>query len=379
MKRHQLIYKLIRPLVILFMKLRFGYTYEKAPKIDGNYIVISNHTTDYDMCILASSFSEQMYFVASEHVARMGFLYRILEYAFAPIMRPKGSSAAGAVMAMVRKARQGHNICLFAEGVRSWDGVTCPLPPATGRLVKTTGLSLVTYKIEGGYFASPMWSGASARRGRLHGRVVNVYSAEQLHDMKANQVQALIEQDLYEDAYARQLEAPIAYRCKHPAKNLENLMFVCPECGALDSFVSDSHTVRCTSCDLTIKYDLYGMLHGGPFRTLTEFAQWQDQQVDEHLTQSIGYTAPNATLTRINDHTVEFVCEGPMTLTADSLICGEYCFPLPSVSDLAMRNQRPIVFTVGHDYYEVIPDKGSNALKFMLYYQKCKKRTSVKR
>ena len=41
-------YKLLRPLVILLLKCVFGYTYETAKHLPANYIVLSNHATDFD-------------------------------------------------------------------------------------------------------------------------------------------------------------------------------------------------------------------------------------------------------------------------------------------------------------------------------------------
>ena len=80
-KRHIFFYNLLRPLVIAFLKLRFGYRYKLAENLPDNYIVISNHTTDYDMLFVASSFKRQMYFVGSEHIARWGFFSKFLKYA----------------------------------------------------------------------------------------------------------------------------------------------------------------------------------------------------------------------------------------------------------------------------------------------------------
>ena len=61
--------------------------------------------------------------------------------------------------------------------------------------------------------------------------------------------------------------------------------------------------------------------------------------------------------------------EGPLSMSADRLICGDVEFPLSEISDLAMHGKRAIVFTVHKDYYELIPASDSNALKFMLLYK----------
>jgi DNA-directed RNA polymerase specialized sigma subunit len=72
---------------------------------------------------------------------------------------------------------------MFAEGTRTWDGVTCPILPSTAKMVKSAGCGLVTYKLIGGYFTSPRWGGASIRRGMLHGAPVKVYTPETLQTM----------------------------------------------------------------------------------------------------------------------------------------------------------------------------------------------------
>lgn len=43
---------------------------ENAEGLPENYIVLSNHVTDYDPLLVGVSFPGQMYFVASEHITR---------------------------------------------------------------------------------------------------------------------------------------------------------------------------------------------------------------------------------------------------------------------------------------------------------------------
>lgn len=378
-RKHVLFYSILRPLVILFTKLRFGYTYEKVENLPKNYIVMSNHATDYDMLLVAASFPKQMYFVASEHVTRMGLLSKLVKYAFDPIIRPKGASAAATVMEMVRKARKGDNVCLFAEGVRTWDGVTCEIVPSTGRLVKTAGCGLVTYKITGGYFSSPMWSGASVRKGYLHGAPVKVYTPEQLQQMTAAEVQQAIETDLYEDAYARQLEKPMRYKSKAPAKGLENLLYICPKCGAYDCFSAQGDTVSCKDCGFTFRYNEYGMLENAPFDTLYAFSRWQKEQLAADVREGSVYSASNGVLSCLENHEETFIAEGTVQMSAETLRCGEWEMPMRKITDLAMHGQRAIVFTADKRYYELIPAKGSNALKFFLYYNLVKAEQNSKR
>ena len=136
-KRHLFFYQLLRPLVIVFLRLKFGYTYTLAKDLPDTYMVLSNHTTDYDPLFVCASFPKQMYFVGSEHVARWKILFPILHYCLGPIIRPKGTLASSTVIEMLRKVRSGGSVCLFAEGVRSWDGMPAPILPSTGKMIKS--------------------------------------------------------------------------------------------------------------------------------------------------------------------------------------------------------------------------------------------------
>ena len=148
-KRHRIVWKLLRPVARLLLKCKFNYSSPVyAPK--GPFIVLCNHVTDWDPIFVGAAFKEQMYFVTSEHLLRLGFVSKLIMWLQAPIARQKGGSAAGAVKAMLRAMKEGHNIGLFPEGNRTWDGVTRDFPASTGKLVRSCGGTLVTFRLSGG-------------------------------------------------------------------------------------------------------------------------------------------------------------------------------------------------------------------------------------
>ena len=369
---HKIVYGALRWPVALFLLIKFNYRFSIAKNLPENYIVLSNHTTDFDPLFVALSFPKQMYFVASEHIARWKNAFKFIRFGFDPIMRYKGSVAASTVMEVLRRVRDGNRVCIFAEGVRSWDGRTSPILPATGKMVKSARCGLVTYKITGGYFASPMWSeGNGTRRGAVRGSVVNVYTAEQLAAMSADEVNELIRRDLHEDAYARQLEAPKKFKGKNLAVRLENLLFICPECGAVDSITSDGSNVSCASCSHSFGYDEYGMLSGSRFKTVLELSDWQKSEIAKLIAEGKEFSVPNATLSTVSKHVETPVTSGEARISADAISCGDVSLPIAEITELAMHGQHAVVFSVGKTYYELIA-KESNMLKFHLIYNQHK-------
>ncbi len=375
---HKFVYACLRPALYVFTKIKFDYTYEKAAGLPEKYIVLSNHNTDFDFLFLALSFPRHMYFVASEHIARWGFLSKIIAVLGAPIMRPKGSVAAGTVKDILRKLKEGHNVALFAEGARSWDGRTGPILPSTGKMVKSAKCALVTYKLTGGYFTSPRWSEGGTRRGYLHGAPVRVYTAEELARMTAQEVNDAINADLWEDAYARQATDPKPYRGKVPAEKLENLLFICPKCGSYDTPHSHVDTVTCDSCGLSFRYDQYGMLKGAPFTTVRDLSDWQLAQIKRDAAEGKTYTGPYGTLSTVGYDDSEVLADtGAITLSPHALTCGTTSIPLASISSMDIHGRKGLVFTAESGYYELKPRE--NAMKFLLLYRQYTGKTNETR
>lgn len=376
-RRHRIFYAVLRPFVIAFLFLRFGYRFRTADALPENYIVLSNHNTDYDPLLVGCSFRKYMTYVTSEHVFRWKLAGRLLRYVFAPIARYKGSTAASTVREILRTTRSGGSVCMFAEGDRSWDGVTGPILDSTGRMVKSSRCALVTYRIEGGYFVSPRWS-AFLRRGRLYGAPVNVYSAEQLASMSAEEINGVIRADLHEDAYARQLESPAAYRGKAPAEYLETALFICPECGGLADLYSIGDELRCR-CGFSCRYDEYGMLEGAPFLTVREWTDWQRERTGELLADGgITLAAADTVLSAVSEHTATPVDGGEAVMDAEALTIGKTSFPLAEISSLALYGRSSVVFTT-HDgrYFELKAGPRQNTYKFSVLYGEYKKKAAA--
>lgn len=367
-KRHKIVWNILRAPVGLFIRLKFGYKYEIAKNLPDNYIVLSNHVTDWDPIFVGVSFKRNMYLVGSEHISRWKFAYKFLKWGFEPILRPKGALASGTVMDIIRHCRKGKNVCLFAEGARSWDGVTNPIAPATAKLIKSAKCALVTYKITGGYFVSPMWS-QSLRKGKISGKVQNVYSAEELSSLSAEEIYDIIKNDLYEDAYARQAENPERYKGRNIAEGLEKLLFICPNCGAYETLSSRGDKVLCSKCEKSFKYTEYGMLEGIKQKTVKELSDWQKAEVNNDVITGKEYFTEDVSLSTVKNHIETKLEKGKLSINKDVLKCGVVEIPMEDISDLAMHGQNALVFSVGKDYYEAITPKSTNTLKFMLYYQ----------
>lgn len=369
-KRHQRVYKTLRAPVLPIVYRKFRYTCEKAPEIDGNFLVLSNHNTDVDFFFVSGSFKQHMYFVASEHVYQKGTLSKLLKYYFSPIARVKGVNAASTVMNVMRALRSGDNVCIFAEGNRSYNGETCPILFSTGKLARSSGASLVTYRIEGGYLTTPRWA-YTQRKGRMYGHVVNVYSPEQLHEMTADEINEAIRTDLYEDAFERQAEWKVPYKGERLAEGLEHILFICPKCGKMSTLVTHDDRISC-ECGLDAAYDEYGYFCNAPYRTVLEWDRWQKRCLHELIRtadDSELFSDGNVTLYAIDgEHNVEQLETGRLSMTRNAIILGSHSFPLSEIEGLAIYSRCTIVLTHNGTHYEMKTPERMCAVKYTRAY-----------
>lgn len=374
--RHKVFYWLLRPLVQLFVKLKFGFKFKKVKNKDlpKNYIVISNHVTDYDALFVACSFRKQMYFVASEHITRWKTAYRFLKFVFDPIIRYKASPATSTIMEMLRKVRGGENICIFAEGVRSWTGETHEISYSTAKMIKSAKCGLVTYKISGGYLSSPIWAESGIRKGYIKGEVAHIYTAEDIEKMTTDEVYSAIINDVYENAFATQELLHKKYKGKHLAEGIENLISICENCGAHDSITSKGDMFGCSACGKTYKYNEYGVLEDCRFKNVLEYSAWQLEKIKDDVKSGVSYVAEYSLISKLNlDHSKEEIATGRLEFNNKTLTCGEFKINTKDVTDVAVFGKHGLVLMAGKDYYEILPDRKFSTYKFWQYFKMYKK------
>lgn len=360
-RRQRRAYTTLYPAAKALMKGMLNYSFTLGPKIDGPCLILSNHVTDFDPILVGLSFPEHMYYVAGENVMRMGFLSKIVARYASIIQRVKGTTDAEAALQILRTLRKGRNVCMFAEGSRTFTGETLPIAPATAKLVKMARSTLVTYRLTGGYLTTPRWS-PRRRKGRMMGAPVGVYPPEELKQMSEGEIAALLARDLYENAYETQAKEPVAYRGKALAETLETALYLCPKCHRIDTLHSRGDRFSC-DCGLTMTLDEYGFFQGEdlPFKTPLDWDRWQTGEM-EQLAESLGdeaaFSDEEQTLNRKeDDHSLTPLCTGTMALYRDRLTIGERSFPLKELRGIGLIQRQGMVFSTADGDFAVTASK----------------------
>lgn len=351
-KLHGLLRGLLqRPFEWLFRFRHEDYSLEQPT------LVVCNHVTNFDVILASLCFpGYHLHFVASEHMFRKGLISAFLRYAFDPISRRKGVTGADTAMACLRKLKAGKSVFIFAEGETSWDGRTQEIFPGIGRMARISGARLLTYRLEGGYLSAPRW-GQGIRRGKIQGRIAGIYSPDQLKTMKPEEIDDQICKDLYEDAWQRQMQNPVAYRSNRRAETMEAVLFICPRCEQYSTLKSRKNTLSCT-CGLKADVTPFGdFANSKPFRNLAHWDAWQRQKFEKQM--SLGnlppLADPNISLYALQEehHSQQLLTTGTLRLQQDVLQIGNEQFPLASISGMGLVMGNGLVFHADGRYLEL--------------------------
>ena len=366
---HRFAFTVLRSTLGQLIRLYMGFRPEKSERLTSPTLILANHNTDLDPVLAGIGLKRHIYFVSSEHALRAGFASKLLKFIFDPIPINKAITDVSAIREILRRLTAGASVCLFAEGDRSFNGVTGPIALSTAKLVKMSGVDLITYRFEGSYFVTPRWA-KSKRRGVIRGAVAGRYTAEEIKSTPDEVLHAAIVRDLSVDAYSLQSENPCHFTGRKLAENIETVLYLCPVCNAIGTIKSKGRHFFC-DCELYGDFEDTGILTGVslPFTSITEWDAWQYGQLSD-IISSAGYDAicsdEGQELFIVNPaESKTFAAKGRMYIDREVFHCAGFNFPLVDISKIAVAGQQVLLFAT-HDgsTYEVRSDTVRSALKY---------------
>lgn len=258
------------------------------------YLLVGNHTCNWDPFLLSVPVHNPVHFVASDEYFRTP----LLRFAFSlvgGIPKTKNVHDTQAVRTLLALRRAGAILGLYPEGNRSWDGVTGPIYAATAKLIRKLAIPVVSVETTGGSLVQPRWA-RHARHGPMLLSYRLLFTAEECRTLSEQSLSerlaaALAHDDLealaaagdgVEDGrnsdaddgsmdrtmkgrrYAGRRLADMKgrrYIGRRLAERLERFLFQCPACGRQDTLSSRDDRLRCTTCGLTVRYGTDGLFH----------------------------------------------------------------------------------------------------------------------
>ena len=249
-------------------------------KVPDASIVMFNHVSDYDFLGVLDGFPHYTRYVASDALIRKRYMRIVMGLVSDFIFRRKGENGDNVVESVKASIAKGVHVCIAPEGGESINGTTAYIRPRTGQMVKDANAGMVTFRMEGGYFLKPSWS-KRRYKGPMFGRVIGVYTKEQMAAMTPEEINDLIYRDLYVNSYEWQRENRIVYEGEARAEFMEQVLYTCPKCERINTMHSKCDNLRCSECGYSVDVDEYGFFTGEDvvFDNLYDWDVWQRKRL----------------------------------------------------------------------------------------------------
>lgn len=235
----------------------FKYNVDLAPYRGKPYVVVANHASRLDHAFTAPAFyPDTMNFVVGYNEffrSHLAGLMRTMQVVPKKNFTPQPYS----IRQIIRIIKQGGRIMIMPEGMSSISGANQPVALGSGKLLKLLGVPVFCTKISGGYLTSTKYC-LDERPGRVEVDVDLLFTPEQLRDMSAEELQHGLNAKLWHDDYKWNKTARVKFAGHGSmAKNIHQLLFWCPKCGAELQMEDSGDTIRCKSCGNSATFNEY--------------------------------------------------------------------------------------------------------------------------
>ena len=262
---------------------RFHYRFRAKPieiKKTGPYLILANHTAEFDIIFLDMIFDAPLYFVASEQLLNAGKGSWFLRTFFNPIPKSKSLADLAVVKRMKSVLNEGGQVAIFPEGNATMNGGPAKISTGMGRLIKFLGVPVKLIRIQGLYLSSPRWA-YFRKFGPTKMEEITTMTLEEIANTEAEDIEKKVHQLLAHSAY----DTPaFPYRGHRRAEGLHKLIFTCPTCHGIFTTFSKGNHLLCHACDLDGFYDEFGYVHlKGKRHDLITLDKENKHRFDQHM------------------------------------------------------------------------------------------------
>lgn len=252
---------LILVVKIIGAPLKIKFHYKAHPGKDkGPIVIIANHASRIDYVYTAPAvWPKRLNYVVGYNeffVFPTNLMLKVAQV----IPKRNFTPDIHCVQSMMRIISEGGSICFMPEGMNSITGMSQPVMPGTGKLLKKLGVNVYYSKIKGGYLSNTKHC-QKQRPGRTEVVVDRMFTSEELKSMTGEELEERMNRLLAHDDYIWNSTRGIVYDAKgKPAERLETLLYMCPKCGAMHKMEAGDTTLTCKECGNKVSIDETGAI-----------------------------------------------------------------------------------------------------------------------
>ena len=343
----------------------------------GPFVVIANHEAAWDFVNLIGARTRPMTFVISKSFYSSLPIQSFLEK-LGVIPKQQFQTNTADLKKMKTVVDRGDPLVIYPAGLMCEDGLSTPIPGATYKFLKWMDVDIYVARTRGTYFVMPKW-GKGLRPGRTYMDIYKLFSKEELEHTPVEEVQKKVDEALLYDAYREQEELKVRYWNNRDIRGLENVLYMCPACGAEFSIsVRGDNTLCCSQCNFRAVSDAFGFLQteNGQLRYVSDWSKLiYTAQKQKLVSGEENCLSSNVEIRMVDEKKHKFVTVGSGNLQlkkGEFTLVGEVygekrqvVIPAGNVPTLPFAPGRYLELQDGGIIYRCLPEKGALVMKFI--------------
>ncbi len=283
-------------------------------------LMLMNHSAFIDLEIAASILYPRPFGIVATTDSFVGKNWLLRQIGCIPTK--KFVSELSLIKDMKHALGKGCSVVMFPEAGYTFDGRTTTLPDTLGKLCKLLDSPVVVTITSGAFLRDPLYNNLQKRRVKVSAKMEYLLSPEQVREMSAEDIQALIEEKFSFDGFAEQQSKKIRVAENFRADYLNRVLYKCPHCMVEGKMRGEGVTLTCDACGKQYILDEYGSLAAtdgdSKFNHVPDWFEWERDCVRaelEELTYSMDI--PVDICMAIDAKKIYSVGEGRLTHTVD--------------------------------------------------------------
>ena len=290
---------------------------------DEPCLVLMNHSSFIDLEIAATIIRKRRYNIIATSDSFIGIMKWVMRL-IGCIPTKKFITDAGLIRDMIYCLKElKSTVVMYPEASYSFDGTATPLPESIGRCIKMLGVPVVMIRTYGAFARQPLYNGLRKRKVDVSADVKYLLSAQQVTDMKAEEIQDIIKEEFAFDNFKWQQDNRICINEKERAEDLNRVLYKCPHCLTEGKMKGAGIRLCCEHCGKQYELTEYGFLKADKgetkFEHVPDWYQWERACVRKEIEEGtyelkvpvdICIMVNTKCIYRVGEGVLEHTCEG---------------------------------------------------------------------
>lgn len=377
--RGEFIYHLFKIPVRFYLHRKFNITVVNNPleNIKGSYLLLGHHVNAFDP-IISNAFSNTLIRYVAADANQDNGLKKMLLDQLESIPFSKNRADSKAIHEIMKHVKMGHPIGLYPEGGRNWDGSTDTIIPSTAKLIKLMRIPVYAVFYKGGHLSKPRWA-YNFRKGKIVLEIKKILDKNIIEQKSSEELYELLVDKLNYNEFDWQKQNRVIFKGKNLAEGIERLLYICPNCLALNRFKSKGNKFHCDACKKEYTFNYYGEIEGcSQFNETVSWNKWQKSLLPTIMEKGFLFTNSKISLEKIhskdNTRDKQFVS---LSFSRNQLLIryenqDAQIIPIENLSGLSTTFQDVVEFFVDSTKYRFVFNKKEH-MSIMLFYDLLKK------